>query len=58
MTRDVLATAEVDHAYDVHGPLPPADRRPLLVMIVRLAGLVQTDLVQRPELGLSRGVTA
>jgi pimeloyl-ACP methyl ester carboxylesterase len=29
----ILETAEVDIAYDVHGPLPTADGRPLLLMI-------------------------
>jgi pimeloyl-ACP methyl ester carboxylesterase len=33
MTTHVLATPEVDLAYDVHGPLPTADGRPPLVMI-------------------------
>jgi pimeloyl-ACP methyl ester carboxylesterase len=33
MTTHVLATPEVDLAYDVHGPLPAADGRPPLVMI-------------------------
>jgi pimeloyl-ACP methyl ester carboxylesterase len=33
MTTNVLETAEVDIVYDVHGPLPPADGRPLLFMI-------------------------
>jgi len=33
MTTHTLETPEVDLAYDVHGPLPPADRRPPLVMI-------------------------
>ncbi|HEY0812955.1 MAG TPA: alpha/beta hydrolase [Pseudonocardia sp.] len=32
-TTHVLATPEVDIAYDVHGPLPTADGRPPLVMI-------------------------
>jgi pimeloyl-ACP methyl ester carboxylesterase len=32
-TTHVLATAEVDIAYDVHGPLPTADGRPPLLMI-------------------------
>ncbi|MBO0829907.1 MAG: alpha/beta hydrolase [Streptosporangiales bacterium] len=32
-TNKVLETAEVDIAYDVHGPLPTADGRPPLVMI-------------------------
>ena len=32
-TTNVLATAEADIAYDVHGPLPPADGRPPLFMI-------------------------
>jgi pimeloyl-ACP methyl ester carboxylesterase len=33
MTTHMLQTAEVDLAYDVHGPLPTADGRPPLVMI-------------------------
>lgn len=33
MTTHTLATAEVDLAYDVHGPLPTADGRPPLFMI-------------------------
>jgi pimeloyl-ACP methyl ester carboxylesterase len=33
MTTHTLAIPEVDLAYDVHGPLPTADGRPLLVMI-------------------------
>lgn len=33
MTTHTLATPEVDLAYDVHGPLPTADGRPLLFMI-------------------------
>ena len=33
MTTHVLDTPEVDIAYDVHGPLPPADGRPALFMI-------------------------
>jgi pimeloyl-ACP methyl ester carboxylesterase len=33
MTTHLLQTAEVDLAYDVHGPLPTADGRPPLVMI-------------------------
>src|SRR4030095_1420966 len=33
MTMHVLETAEVDIAYDVHGPLPTADGRPPLFMI-------------------------
>jgi pimeloyl-ACP methyl ester carboxylesterase len=33
MTTHLLQTAEVDLAYDVHGPLPAADARPPLVMI-------------------------
>ena len=33
MTTHVLETAEVDIAYDVHGPLPTADGRPPLLMI-------------------------
>jgi pimeloyl-ACP methyl ester carboxylesterase len=32
-TTHVLETPEVDLAYDVHGPLPTADGRPLLFMI-------------------------
>src|SRR5215212_11704088 len=32
-TTSILETAEVDLAYDVHGPLPTADGRPLLFMI-------------------------
>jgi pimeloyl-ACP methyl ester carboxylesterase len=32
-TTHTLQTAEVDLAYDVHGPLPTADSRPPLVMI-------------------------
>jgi pimeloyl-ACP methyl ester carboxylesterase len=32
-TTHVLETAEVDIAYDVHGPLPPADGRSPLLMI-------------------------
>jgi pimeloyl-ACP methyl ester carboxylesterase len=32
-TMNVLETAEVDIAYDVHGPLPTADGRPPLFMI-------------------------
>src|SRR4051812_29720444 len=32
-TNKVLETAEVDIAYDVHGPLPTADGRPPLFMI-------------------------
>src|SRR5438132_11158990 len=32
-TTHILNTAEVDIAYDVHGPLPTADRRPPLLMI-------------------------
>jgi pimeloyl-ACP methyl ester carboxylesterase len=32
-TTHVLETAEADIAYDVHGPLPSADRRPPLFMI-------------------------
>jgi pimeloyl-ACP methyl ester carboxylesterase len=34
-TPHVLETAEVDIAYDVHGPLPTADGRPPLVMIAQ-----------------------
>src|SRR5436305_10033599 len=33
MTTQMLETAEVDIAYDVHGPLPTADGRPALLMI-------------------------
>src|SRR3954469_10960685 len=33
MTTHVLESAEVDIAYDVHGPLPTADGRPPLFMI-------------------------
>jgi len=33
MTTHTLETPEVDLTYDVHGPLPTADRRPPLVMI-------------------------
>ena len=33
MTTHVLDTPEVDIAYDVHGPLPPAEGRPALFMI-------------------------
>jgi pimeloyl-ACP methyl ester carboxylesterase len=33
MTTNTLTTPEVDLTYDVHGPLPTADRRPPLVMI-------------------------
>jgi pimeloyl-ACP methyl ester carboxylesterase len=33
MTTHTLSTAEADIAYDVHGPLPPADGRPPLLMI-------------------------
>ena len=33
MTTHLLETAEVDIAYDVHGPLPTADGRPPLFMI-------------------------
>src|SRR5664279_219610 len=32
-TTHILETAEVDIAYDVHGPLPAADGRPPLFMI-------------------------
>src|SRR5215212_9217533 len=32
-TTHILETAEVDLAYDVHGPLPTADGRPPLFMI-------------------------
>src|SRR5262245_35422143 len=32
-TTRTLETAEADIVYDVHGPLPPTDGRPLLVMI-------------------------
>jgi hypothetical protein len=32
-TTHVLDTAEVDIAFDVHGPLPAADGRPPLLMI-------------------------
>src|SRR3954470_12078571 len=32
-TMHILETAEADIAYDVHGPLPPADGRPPLFMI-------------------------
>ena len=32
-TTHMLETAEVDIAYDVHGPLPPVDGRPPLFMI-------------------------
>jgi pimeloyl-ACP methyl ester carboxylesterase len=32
-TTHTLSTAEADIAYDVHGPLPPADGRPPLFMI-------------------------
>ena len=32
-TTHMLETAEVDIAYDVHGPLPTADGRPPLFMI-------------------------
>ena len=32
-TTRILQTAEADLAYDVHGPLPPADGRPPLLMI-------------------------
>src|SRR5881398_2881279 len=34
-TTHVLETAEVDIAYDLHGPLPTADGRPPLVMIAQ-----------------------
>jgi pimeloyl-ACP methyl ester carboxylesterase len=34
-TMQVLETPEVDLAYDVHGPLPPADGRPPLFMIAQ-----------------------
>ncbi|WP_242902349.1 alpha/beta fold hydrolase [Actinomadura terrae] len=33
MTTHTLQTSEVDLVYDVHGPLPPADGRPPLLMI-------------------------
>lgn len=33
MTTHVLALTDADLVYDVHGPLPPADGRPLLFMI-------------------------
>ncbi|MCX5554449.1 alpha/beta fold hydrolase [Streptomyces sp. NBC_00038] len=33
MTTQVLKTPEADLAYDVHGPLPAADRRPPLFMV-------------------------
>src|SRR5215469_2052913 len=33
MTTHLLETAEADLVYDVHGPLPTADRRPPLMMI-------------------------
>jgi pimeloyl-ACP methyl ester carboxylesterase len=33
MTMRTLETADADIAYDVHGPLPPADGRPPLLMI-------------------------
>jgi len=33
ITTHILDTAEVDIAYDVHGPLPTADGRPALFMI-------------------------
>ncbi len=33
VTTHILETAEVDLAYDLHGPLPTADGRPLLFMI-------------------------
>ncbi|MEV4517073.1 alpha/beta hydrolase [Dactylosporangium sp. NPDC049525] len=33
MTTHILAIADADIAYDVHGPLPPADGRPPLFMI-------------------------
>src|SRR4051795_10594840 len=32
-TTHMLETADADIAYDVHGPLPPADGRPALLMI-------------------------
>src|SRR4051812_45593943 len=32
-TTRILTTAEADIAYDVHGPLPAADGRPVLLMI-------------------------
>jgi pimeloyl-ACP methyl ester carboxylesterase len=32
-TMHLLETPEADIAYDVHGPLPPADGRPVLLMI-------------------------
>jgi pimeloyl-ACP methyl ester carboxylesterase len=35
MTTHVLETAEVDIAYDVHGPLPTTDGRPPLFMIAQ-----------------------
>src|ERR671931_1277058 len=34
-TTHTLETAEVDIVYDVHGPLPTADRRPPLFMIAQ-----------------------
>ena len=34
-TMHLLETAEADIAYDVHGPLPPADGRPPLLMIAQ-----------------------
>src|ERR671914_28256 len=34
-TTHTLETAEVDIAYDLHGPLPTADGRPLLFMIAQ-----------------------
>lgn len=33
MTRRTLELPEVDLVYDVHGPLPPAQGRPPLLMI-------------------------
>jgi len=33
MTTQMLVTPEVDLVYDIHGPLPAGDGRPLLVMI-------------------------
>jgi pimeloyl-ACP methyl ester carboxylesterase len=33
ITTHILETADADIAYDLHGPLPPADGRPLLFMI-------------------------
>ena len=53
-TTHMLETAAVDIAYDLHGPLPTADRRPPLFMIgqpMDASGFATLASHFRPHLG-------